>query len=810
MTVVIAWLRLDVGRRWRSLVVLTLLIAVAGGIVLASLAGARRAASAIERLKARTLPADAVVFANTPGFDWTAVEHLPEVAVLTKFIVNDSFLLEGIDPNGTGLPPADGAMMTTIEKPVIFAGRVFDPTRDDEAVVTPKFVRTYHKGVGDQVVLDLPSPEQLTDLSGDQPTSFKGPHITVRIVGVGISPWASQGDGPNSPGGILISPGVVARHPQNTLGDASDPANPIYVNALLRLRGGEAAISRLRGDLVRITGRADIEVWDLGQAYGAAQRQVAFEARCLVAFAGAVLLAALVLIGQAIARYAAAGVAELQTLRAVGMTPRQAIATAAAGPTLAGATGAVLSGVLAFVAAAWFPIGSASFVESDPGMQVDWVVFGPVCLLIGLLTVAGAAAAAALALGAARRPQPVRPSGALTAVARAGAAVPVVVGIRFALEAGRRPTAVPVRPAIGGAVVGVLGVVAAFTFSHGVSDAAGHPERFGQTYHVAAFLGLNGRDFAPADKVVAALLADPDVSGVDDARTAVATGPAGSGSVSLYVRSSGSKVLPAVLMSGRMPESADEVALAPRSLAALHTQVGGQVALSGSNSAASATRFKVTGVALVPAGPHNAYSDGGWLTASGYNSIFDGFKFHFLLVALRPNAQSADALTRLNAAVVARHPELEGVTFARPDPLPEIAQLREVRVLPNALGLFLVLLAVGAVGHALATAVRRRSHDLAVLRALGMTQWQCRWVVVTHATVLAAIGLIFGVPLGLAIGRSVWRVVADLTPLQYVSPFAVWTIVLVWPATLLVAILLTALPSHRAARLPIAQILRTE
>jgi hypothetical protein len=57
------------------------------------------------------------------------------------------------------------------------------------------------------------------------------------------------------------------------------------------------------------------------------------------------------------------------------------------------------------------------------------------------------------------------------AAAAAGFGVPVVVGARFALEPGRGRAAVPVRPALLGAVAGVLGVLAAFTFSAGVSDA---------------------------------------------------------------------------------------------------------------------------------------------------------------------------------------------------------------------------------------------------------------------------------------------------------------------------------------------------
>jgi len=91
-----------------------------------------------------------------------------------------------------------------------------------------------------------------------------------------------------------------------------------------------------------------------------------------------------------------------------------------------------------------------------------------------------------------------------------------------------------------------------------------------------------------------------------------------------------------------------------------------------------------------------------------------------------------------------------------------------------------------------------------------MTRGQCRWVVVTQASVLAVIGLIFGVPLGLALGRSVWRVAADYTPLYYVAPVALWALLLVAPAALVVSNLLAAWPGRRAGRLRIANILRSE
>jgi hypothetical protein len=175
----------------------------------------------------------------------------------------------------------------------------------------------------------------------------------------------------------------------------------------------------------------------------------------------------------------------------------------------------------------------------------------------------------------------------------------------------------------------------------------------------------------------------------------------------------------------------------------------------------------------------------------------------------RPSAQGPNASAHLNAAMAKINPAYAGV-FEAPDLPTAIAEIRQVRVLPILLGAFLALLAIGAVGHALATAVRRRAHDLAVLCALGMTPWQSRWVTVTHATVVAVIGLVFGVPLGLAIGRSVWRAVADYTPIAYVPPLAVWALALVGPAVLLISMLLAGWPSQRAARLRVATILRAE
>jgi hypothetical protein len=585
----------------------------------------------------------------------------------------------------------------------------------------------------------------------------------------------------------------------------------MYINALVRLKGGQSAIPAFRADLQRVTGRSDIDVWDNLQQIGDPMHQVsAYEAACLLAFGLAALAAALFLIGQSVARYTSATVADLQVLQALGLTRGQAIAAACAGPALAGVAGGTLGVAGAIVASRWMPIGVASIAEPHPGIDADWLVLAPGWVLVPLLVLAGSAAAAAVALAAGRRQAPQRRSAIAAALAAMNVSVPLEVGARFALEPGRGRSSVPVRSALVGAVVGVLGVLAAFTFSAGVSDAASHPERFGQTWQLDTFLGFNGQDLGPASRVLRAVAADRDVTGVDDARI----GGAQSGQVSVesftYAPVAGKR--PAVVLTaGRMPARPDEIVLAPTTARELNAGMGSVVRLAGGGTATHAVR--VTGIGFVPVGPHNGYADGAWLTPGGYDRIFHGanygFKFHVATVSLRPGADVQAVARRLDAAAAAITGR-KAFTFTPPAPLPELQEVKDLELLPVALGAFLALLAVSAVGHALATAVGRRRRDLAVLRALGMTRRQARLVVTTQASLLAVIGLAFGVPLGIALGRVIWRAVAGFTPLAYHPPLAMLAVLLVGPVALLAANALAAWPRHRAARVHAGRVLRSE
>jgi hypothetical protein len=114
--------------------------------------------------------------------------------------------------------------------------------------------------------------------------------------------------------------------------------------------------------------------------------------------------------------------------------------------------------------------------------------------------------------------------------------------------------------------------------------------------------------------------------------------------------------------------------------------------------------MRVTGIGFTMESTTSPYDNGGWVTSGGYDALFSGFKEHGGLIALRPGASAAGVLPglrKLGAAASGGQPLL----FISPAVPRQFGEIADVRLLPIALGGFLILLAVGAVGHALMTAV---------------------------------------------------------------------------------------------------------
>ena len=139
-----------------------------------------------------------------------------------------------------------------------------------------------------------------------------------------------------------------------------------------------------------------------------------------------------------------------------------------------------------------------------------------------------------------------------------------------------------------------------------------------------------------------------------------------------------------------------------------------------------------------------------------------------------------------------------------------VADFGGVDEMPLVLSALVVAIAAGALAHTLLMAIRRRRRDLAILKTLGFDRRQVLATVAWQATTFAALGIVVGIPLGVAAGRWTWNLVADelgVVP-EPVTPMPL--ILLVVPAAVLLANLVAAVPARMAARTRPALVLRAE
>ena len=97
---------------------------------------------------------------------------------------------------------------------------------------------------------------------------------------------------------------------------------------------------------------------------------------------------------------------------------------------------------------------------------------------------------------------------------------------------------------------------------------------------------------------------------------------------------------------------------------------------------------------------------------------------------------------------------------------PELTNLRDLSQLPIALGVFLAVLGFAALSYVLVVTGRSRRAEFAVYKALGLDEKMSRRIVYFQASVIAIVGLIIGVPLGVIAGRWGWSAVTARVPLE--------------------------------------------
>ncbi len=126
-----------------------------------------------------------------------------------------------------------------------------------------------------------------------------------------------------------------------------------------------------------------------------------------------------------------------------------------------------------------------------------------------------------------------------------------------------------------------------------------------------------------------------------------------------------------------------------------------------------------------------------------------------------------------------------------------------VRAVIGALGVLLLVMGLVGLANTLATGVRERRRDFAILKAVGFTPRQVTASILTGATVLSMIALVIGIPLGMWVTMRISDFMGNQLgwgPGLFVRAPLAWLAAIV-PFVLLAVLATVYIPASAAARL---------
>jgi ABC-type lipoprotein release transport system permease subunit len=802
----------------RGALAIAVLITLVAGLVLAFVAGARRTLSAYPRMLDATKEADLFVSpagGNDPAPYYRALAQVDGVARTAAVAGLDYRALDGTptaalaaatgSPSGLGvmLSPLDDVAGVRLHRPIVTEGRLPAADSTEEVLISRITARRTGLQLGDVVHVVLPDRDV-----GVGPTAAAEDGHVLRLRVVGIGTFASEvitTSEIDEIGMLMVSP-AVAPLQDRVLGfsgayvELTADADIDEVGSRLSALGEDATLGT--GGSVFVsdeTAKAD--------NVQAGMRPLAV---ALAVSAATIAVVGLVIVAQALTRHTASGLTESVTLRSLGFTTGQRLLVPLERALVIGVIGAMGAVAVAVLLSPRFPVGPARIAEPDPGLMVDVPVLAAGWVVTVLASVAVLVPSAVL-----RERRPGRGASrigwAVTSSAGAARFRPTVVqGCRFAFGPGPEGTA-PARGAVVVATIAVAAVLGTAAFARNMSDLVDEPPRYGQGWDVLVDGG-----FSPVavPHLLDRIAARGDVTGV-------AVGNYGELSV-------GGIEVPSVelatvrgdagltMLEGGPADAAGEIVLGTEVLDRLGADVGGMVDVDVGHGVEpwrivgravfprlGRGSFDITGLgvgAQVAPGPFAEPDMEHLITVGGADPTdfrYEGGYYSFLVVEVDGDAT---ALASDLGTVAA-----ETGAVIRDSLAPTaIRDLDRVRHVPVALAGILTLVAAATVAHQVNESVRERRTELALLRALGFTGGQLRVVVATHAVLLAAAALVVGLPVGLALGLTVWRGYAERLYVDVPSSVP-WTWVLgAIPAALLTALAVSAVPGGRSARQSLA------
>jgi hypothetical protein len=846
----VAWYRFRTTfvRRWPGYLAIVLLISLIGGTAMASIAAARRTQASFATFLASTNPSDLSVnvFPSSEATVSSAVSQMRVISKLQDVKRVESWVGPlGVPLRANGVPRlgtrSDLTLLTSVnglgfnqDRAAVVEGRMADPSSANEFVTTAAGAEAAGWHVGEDVPFGFYTASQL-----NAPGFASGsvvPVVTVdaKLVGlVTLTEGVVQDQVDRFPTFALLTPALTRRLIH------SDTAAFVFDYGIQLVHGDRDVATVEREITAVLPAGSDIQPHVTAETAARTDRAIRPDSIALGVFGLIAALAALAIAGQAISRQQRERQSDLEVLRALGAGPTATMSDALVGTFGAVILGALLATAVAIALSPLGPIGPVRAVYPTRGFAQDWAVLG---IGVGVAVVGLGTVAVALAylstphrVTGRQTRAPVHSPVLSNAAAKSGLPVPVVVGVRFALQPEGSGGTVPVRSAFAGTALAVLVVAATITFGSGLHTLVSHPPLYGWNW-TYALASETGPDVPP--QAAALLRHDPDVEASSNAT--IADAQIDGETVPVIFQALSASVVPPIL-SGHGLQTNREIVLGPATIQELHTRVGGTVTASyGSPKTAPfyvpPTTLRVVGTATLPAigfpsteGDHTSMGTGALLSfgiipaalteaEKSPDRTLDGPEFVF--VRMRANLTHAAALADINRVAregdraFARAPNGDGAgstVLVFTDLLPaEIVNYRSMGATPALLAGSLAVGAVVALGLTLVASVRRRRRDLALLKALGFTGAQVSAAVSVQATVVAIVGLVVGLPLGIALGRWLWILFAHQIYAVPKPTVPLGGIVIVAVATMVLVNLIAVAPGRSAARTSPALVLRAE
>lgn len=795
----------DGTRRGRTgqLALLCALTTVVAAVVLSTAAGVHRTATVLDRYISSTNQGDVEVFVS--GLEATAtVERLRSVKGVTDVAAGTMFMVSPDDPamafNFGLLADPSGRLGSDVGELLLVDGRLANPDNPSEVVVNEPAAQ--YVSPGDVLSVSSISPETFAAvLAGTSGIRLDGPQLELEVVGVVRMADDLQGSVQQSSPMAFAGRGFASHH-RDDIGAGQAIARVVTDRSA-------ATEQRIRD---AATGDVQFAVSTVDEAWAGTTRTVIATIGTILAVFGVVVaIVGAIAVGAAMSRQVAQASSSASIAFALGMERRERRVAIAVPVALAALIGVGVGAIGAFLLSWAFPVGLARDIEPHPGLRFDPLVLlgGSLALSIGVvvwgLCTAAWADRAVTQSTSSSRPRPIG------RWARVRTPIAAVLGARMAVHPGTGRTAVPARSAVVAVTAAVAGVVAVAVFSASMGTATSDPTQYGWTWSRTTFSQSGNTDPLATMSAVAA------TGGVDAVGGSVRfDGELDGDPVEVQTIYSHSGSIQPPLTQGRLPAAASEVALGRTTMHERGVEIGDDVNLALADQGPRTFRVvgQVVGSSLLD---QPDWGDFAYVGNDGAAALA-GVSTPAEVLSATQFATSAEVVIRFDAGADERavmddlHRRLDLVfpSSSAPSPPGRLTSLARMAPLFVALAAFFAVLGTVALAHLLLVSSRRRVPDFAVLRSLGALRSTVRGIVTVQSVVVVAMGLVVGIPLGIAVGRWFWSTtiasvgmaVRPVIPFGRLAALAVGGVVM--------AVVLSLWPGRRAASADTVRELRAE